>query len=165
MYRTGHLGIAMLVYAPLGTLLLTSGRAELALLGGAGMYWLASFPDCDHRLPLVSHRGATHTVGFALLVGGALGLVGWTLGSRIDPLAAPSFALFGVAIGGLSVLAHLLGDVLTPMGITPFWPVWNRTFSLSLTRADNTAANYAFLILGVAATAGSLLLVAGRLPV
>ena len=155
----------MLVYAPLGTFLLASGRTELALFGGAGMYWLATLPDCDHRLPLVSHRGATHTVGFALLVGGALGALGWALASRVAPLAAPTLALFGFAIGVLSVVAHLVGDVLTPMGITPFWPVWNRTFSLSLTRADNTVANYAFLALGAAATGGSVLLVAGRLPV
>jgi len=155
----------MLVYAPLGAVLVATGRGDLALLGGVGMYWLASLPDCDHRLPLVSHRGATHTVGFAVLIGSVLGGVGWVLGGRIGGLDPVALALFGFVIGALSVLTHLLGDVLTPMGITPFWPLWSRTFTLSLTRADNTVANYTLLVLGVSATAGSLLLVAGRLPV
>jgi len=35
VYRTGHLGVAMLVYAPLGLALLTVGRADLAVVCGS----------------------------------------------------------------------------------------------------------------------------------
>lgn len=163
MYRTGHLGVALLVYAPLGLLFLVLGRGDLAVLGGAGMAWLAMLPDYDQRVPFVTHRGVTHTVGFALLVGLALGVVGWAVASRTAGYSTVTLAGFGFAIGSLAVLAHLLGDVLTPAGITPFWPLSGRTVTLSVARADNTIANYALLGLGVAVT-GLVLVLGGSLP-
>ncbi|MFD1587642.1 metal-dependent hydrolase [Halorientalis brevis] len=154
MYRAGHLGVSLLVYAPVGVALVVAGRADLAILGEFCMLSLATLPDTDHRLPFVSHRGPTHTVGFALLVGAALSTLGWAVGGQPAAASTSELAVFGFAIGTLSVFAHLLGDVITPMGIAPFWPVWNRRFTLGLTRADNVIANYGLLGLGVFVTAG-----------
>lgn len=154
----------MLVYVPVGVALLAFGRADLAVAGEAVMLWLAMLPDYDQRVPFVTHRGVTHTVAFALLVGLALGAVGWLLGGRQAPATAAPLAIFGFVVGTLAVLAHLLGDVLTPAGITPLWPLSSRTITLRVARADSTIANYALFALGVAATAGALLLVAGHLP-
>lgn len=153
MYRTGHVGIALLVYAPLGAGLLLAGRPDLAVLGEVGMVALATLPDYDQRVPLVKHRGSSHTVWFALLVGAVLGTAGWVLGGRPAAPADGELAVFGFTVGTLSVCSHLLGDVLTPMGIRPFWPLWSRTFTLRLTPAKNPIANYGFLVLGVFTTA------------
>lgn len=162
MYRAGHLGVSLLVYAPLALVLVVLGRYDLAVLGELCMVSLATLPDTDHQIPFVSHRGPTHTVGFALLVGLAVGTVGWVVSGQPAVATTSELAVFGFAVGTLAIVAHLLGDVLTPMGITPFWPLWNRRFTLRLTRADNVVANYTLLGLGVFVTAG-LVLTAGTL--
>jgi inner membrane protein len=54
-------------------------------------------------------------------------------------------------MGLMTVGAYLVADVLTPMGIWPFVPVDDREYSLSVTAASNTLANYTLLALGIAA--------------
>ncbi|MFC6736585.1 metal-dependent hydrolase, partial [Halolamina salina] len=51
MYRTGHLGVSMLVFAPIGYLLVAVGLPLAALATGGAMLWLAMLPDVDHRIP------------------------------------------------------------------------------------------------------------------
>ncbi|WP_324661965.1 metal-dependent hydrolase [Haloarcula sediminis] len=155
MYRLGHQGAALVVYAPLGLALLLLGRPTLAVGGGAVSLSLASLPDIDQRLPGVAHRGSTHTLGFALTVGATLGALGWLLGRSAGVEAAVAFAVVGAA-GTAAIVSHLLADALTPMGITPFWPVSDRHYTADLCRADNTLANYALLALGIAVTVAVL---------
>ena len=154
MYRLGHQGAALVVYAPLGLALLLLGRPTLAVGGGAVSLSLASLPDIDQRLPGVAHRGGTHTLWFALGMGVALGALGWLLG-RSAGMAA-EFATVGVAVGTAAIVSHLLADALTPMGITPFWPLSKRHYTADVCRADNTLANYALLALGIAVTVAVL---------
>jgi inner membrane protein len=157
VYRAGHYGVALLVYAPVGFALLLSGRPTLAVAGGAVVLALTPLPDYDQRVPVVSHRGSTHTVAFALLVGGVLSGVA-SAGGLAVPLVG--FAFFA---GALSVAAHLLADWLTPAGVRPFWPLTDREFSLSMTTAANPLANYLLLALGVLVTVAGLFAL-GRLP-
>lgn len=157
MYRTGHYGVSMLLYAPAGLLLALLGSPAFALVGGAGVLALASLPDVDLRLPGVTHRGVTHTLSFALAVGGVFAGAVLALsqsGSTPLPLgeAATSVA-FAFAVGTFGILAHLAGDVLTPMGVPLLWPFSSRKYTVSLTRADSTFWNTAFFVLGVFATA------------
>ncbi|MFB6083694.1 MAG: metal-dependent hydrolase [Halorientalis sp.] len=160
MYRAGHLGVSLLVALPVAVALVLAGRPDLAVLGELCVLSVASLPDVDHELPLVSHRGVTHTVWFALLVGLGFGLVGWVLGGRPATPAPLALALAGVSFGTLGVCAHLLGDVLTPAGITPLWPLSDRTVTLDLVRAKNPVANYGLLGLGVGGTVAALLVLA-----
>jgi len=149
MYRNGHYGVALLVYAPVGFVLYASGDGALALGGGAVMVSLATLPDLDGRIPLLAHRGPTHSVVFALLVGAVVGALASLLHTGLDPQVAGGF---GFAVGTLAVLAHLLADALTPMGVRPFWPVSDRSYTLSLSRAGNPVANWLLLVAGVAVT-------------
>jgi inner membrane protein len=153
VYATGHYGVALLVYAPVGGLLLQFDP-ELAVLGGVGVLSLARFPDIDLRLPLVPHRGPTHSLLFLGLVAGVLGGVGWLVGQGSwQPLGGPvRTAAFGVGVGVLGIGSHLLGDLITPAGVNVLWPLPRESVSLSLTRADNTVANWGLLALGVVAT-------------
>lgn len=163
MYRKGHYGVSLLTFAPVGAGLVLRGDAALAVLVGAGMLWLAMLPDVDHRLPGVSHRGVTHTVAFALLVGIVLGVAGVGLG-RVLGLWGPNvLGVVGFGVGFLGVVSHLLGDALTPAGIRPLWPLSRRKVTLSLTRADDTAANYALFAAGAFVTVGWVFLLAGGL--
>ena len=156
MYRLGHQGAALVAYAPIGLALVLAGRPTLAVVGGGVSLALASLPDVDQRLPGVRHRGVTHTLGFALAVGGVLAAVGWSLGRGGGVGTAVEFATVGFAVGTTTIISHLLADAITPMGITPFWPVSDRHYSVGLCRADNTLANYALLGLGIAVTVAVL---------
>jgi inner membrane protein len=157
VYRTGHLGVSMLVFAPIGSLLVAIGQPLAALVTGGAMLWLAMLPDVDHRIPGVPHRGPTHSLLFAGLVGGAFAGAGALLAEGVGTVGRLQLSLFGFFVGFVSVSAHLLGDVLTPAGVDLFWP-WGREFSLYVTRADNTLANWGLFLLGTfaLAAAGSL---------
>jgi len=159
VYRNGHLGMSLLVYAPVGYLLV-GRRPLLAVLGGVVVLSLASVPDIDHRLPVVSHRGVTHSLLFAA----GVGAVGWAAGTVLGGLGiAPvdlagttlSPALFLGFLGVYGILAHLAGDVITPAGVPLFWPA-PTTLSLSVVGADSTVANYGLLAAGVVATGAAL---------
>jgi len=164
VHRSGHVGFALLAWAPVGWVLATAGDAlGLAVAGGLAAVCLATLPDVDTLALGLEHRGPTHSLVFALATAAAAACVGFWIGSlpgldvvldAADPLAVPArFAVAGVAAaaGGLAVLSHLVGDVLTPMGVAPFWPLSRRRYTLDVAPAKSPALNYAALVLGVAA--------------
>ncbi|WP_224336492.1 metal-dependent hydrolase [Haloprofundus halobius] len=159
MFRTGHYGVSLLVFAPIGYTLVSTGAVAPAFVLGATMLWLSMLPDVDHKLPAVSHRGPTHTLLFAGLVGGLFWGVATlaidTLGTLTVSLGETSVGLatFAFAVGFLTVVGHLVGDALTPMGVNFLWPLSGSGYSLSLTTADSAVWNYGLFVLGVFATA------------
>jgi len=166
--KPGHYGVALGAYAPLVAWLLGRGLPELAVGGGVVLLWLAMLPDVDTRLPVISHRGPTHTFLFVLAVGVAVGLVAEfvvapTVGEfgAVAWIGVPGFRTglgeFGFVIGTLAILSHLLADVITPMGVRPFWPLSGRSFSLDITPARNTVANYVLLTVGTFLAASAAL--------
>ncbi len=142
------------MFAPVGLALVLAGRPDLAVVGGGAMLWLSTLPDVDHRLPVVSHRGPTHTLAFAVLVGAVGAGAGVGLASVLGG-DRTTFVAFGFGIGTLGILAHLLADALTPAGVPLLWPLSSRDYSVSLTRADDALANYVLLAVGVCATAAA----------
>ncbi|ERH06477.1 MAG: putative membrane-bound metal-dependent hydrolase [Halonotius sp. J07HN4] len=171
MYREGHLGVSLLVFAPVGYWLTTVGNPEAALVTGVIMCWLAMLPDIDHRLPVITHRGVTHSLLFAGVVGSVFGAVGAVLTDAFG-VAGVDVSMFGVGgadlgtsgvvLGVLTVGAHLLGDALTPAGVPLLWP-FGRSYSLSVTRADSTLANYALFGGGIVVTGGWAIVAFGSL--
>lgn len=157
VYATGHYGMALLVYAPVGALLLRVDP-PLAFVGGAGVLALATLPDVDMDIPLVPHRGPTHSLLFLALVAGVLGGVGWLVGQGSwRPLGGPlRSAVFAAGIGAVGVGSHLLADMLTPAGVNLLWPLPADEITFDIARADNTVANYALLGLGAFAAAVAL---------
>jgi inner membrane protein len=151
VYWTGHYGVALLAYAPLGFGILLAGHPGPAVAGGAGVLFLTTLPDYDQRVPLIEHRGVTHTVAFAVVVGAALALAATATDLR------PELVAFAFVVGALAIGAHLLADWLTPAGIRPFWPLSGRSYSLSATTAANPLANYLLLAAGVLVTVAGLL--------
>lgn len=179
MELPGHVGVALLVSLPVAYLLVARDRRRLC--GGLAVLFAAAVvPDVDLYVAEVVHRGPTHTVWAALAVGGLLALPVALAGCRrrgVDGQPRPrggtpsseSAADATLAVGGrrswfvpavgvLGVASHLLGDVLTPMGIRPFAPVVSTTYTLSLTSAADPVANAALLTLGVVAFCATLAL-------
>lgn len=122
--------------------------ASGALVGGL-------LPDVDHpqsklgrRLPIISHlislifkhRGATHSLAFAILTGA---LAVW----YSKPLA------LGLVLGHLT---HLACDSLTDGGIPIFWP-WKKRFGWRIIRTGGLAE----WLINIAGVVGCWMLVSG----
>ena len=179
MYRHGHLGITLLTLAPLSYALIVHNQFALAGLLALGLLFVEPLPDNDHWIPGLSHRGVSHS----LLTAGIIGLIcagcGWLLGQyltvpvahwlqttvlpatnitvvviateQLAALTPRTLVGLGFVIGVLGICVHLPGDVITVSGIQPFLPFSRRRLSLSRLRAASTLANTVFLLLGVLA--------------
>lgn len=154
MYPPGHVGISALLLAPLGYLLFAANREREAFAWLGVALGITLLPDVDVFLPGVLHRGVTHTIPFAIIVGGAIACLavasGLVLSTPSSSVVTVGRGTIGFAVGSGAVLSHLLGDVITPMGITPLFPVFDAVYTLELVYARNPAANLSFLLLGIA---------------
>lgn len=149
MYLLGHMGVTLAVYAPLAYRLVRTGRHRRAAVGAATLVLLACGPDVDSQVAFLSHRGLTHTVWAALVVGAVLAAV-WGARHAAGSQERPGAAAFGFLVGAMSVTNHLVGDVITPMGVRPLYPLVDAELTLSLFAASDPTANLALLSLGVA---------------
>lgn len=151
MHREGHIGAALLFYAPIGFVTAVIATIELAVLGVLVAAALAMVPDLDMRVPGIEHRGVTHTVHFAVATGIGVGLLGVVIGWSSGPVAAIALGVFGFAVGTATVVSHIAADALTPAGVDPFRR--GDRISYDVARARNPIANYALLAIGVVACA------------
>lgn len=150
MYKTGHYGAALLLYAPVGYLLLAVDPG-LAVLGGIGAVAFSRVPDYDLRVPGLEHRGVTHTLLFLIVVTGALAGTSLAFADQFgtDPILTGGL---GAIVGIVAIGSHLFADALTPSGVPLLWPISSRRFSVSLATASNPIANYGLLVFGVGVT-------------
>ncbi|QCS42621.1 metal-dependent hydrolase [Natrinema versiforme] len=162
MYRDGHAGFNALLYAPFVPLVSAFYSLELALWGAVLALAAANLPDIDQNVERIDHRGPTHTVWFALLFGSVAG-IGTVFVARSSFGADGGFGFgFGFVVGTCGILAHLAGDIVTPMGISPFAPLSRVHVTLEWFKSKNGRINRAFLLAGSAALLASLLLAAGQ---
>lgn len=148
MLRIGHYGVNAVLYAPIGIgIAAVTNDVNVAAVAGLVVIGLASFPDIDLRLPFITHRGITHTIWFAFFVGFFIGGAYSSIPVE-TPVEGVRF-LIGFLLGVTGITGHLLGDVLTPMGIKPFAPVRDTEYSLSWFNANSILANAGIAFLGV----------------
>lgn len=158
MHRLGHQGINLVLFAPVLFVLIVAGYPLAGALGVLVMFSTASLPDVDHSLPLIDHRGITHTVWAAVVTGAVVGGLTWFAATAfVGIVETLEFSREGVAayaggVAAFSVLGHLLGDVLTPMGIAPWYPLSTRSYTLSVCPAKSWLANRLLFASGVGAT-------------
>lgn len=149
MYRTGHVGAALLGSLPLAAALKAAGRPTLGIVATMAVVALCTLPDVDHKIPGLAHRGPTHSFLFALAVGSMVGVAGWQAALTLG-LGPPALLAFvGFLAGLLGILTHLLADLITPMGVNVFWPLTTGRVSLGLVYANNVFANQLLFVLGV----------------
>lgn len=153
MELPGHVGAALAAYSPIAFVSLRLGFPRLAIAGAAVSVALASLPDVDLYGPRMNHRGYSHTVWFAVVVGAACAAAFTAGGDHVIALSVPALGAFGFAVGTTAVLSHVAVDALTPMGIAPFAPLYRRRYSLGLTRSADPAANRRLLLLGLGTAA------------
>jgi inner membrane protein len=156
MYREGHVGAALIAYAPVGTVTLATGFEELAVFGALGAVGLAMTPDVDQRIPGIKHRGITHTVWFAAIIGATCGAAGALVGASDGILAGVGLTVWGFVVGTVVTASHVFADALTPAGVRPLAPYRDQEYSVAFARASNPIANYLLLAVGVGAVAAAL---------
>ena len=154
MYLLGHLGAAAAAYVLVRRGVL-GRRAPGPSPALAGLLVLAMAPDVDHRMSGIEHRGFTHSIWFAVLLGVAAALVAVAVAGppsrSSSSLRLPGrTAARGFAVGAGAVLIHLAADAVTPMGVRPLAPLSDAGGSLSLVSAADPRANAAVFAVGVA---------------
>ncbi|ELY96077.1 metal-dependent hydrolase [Natrialba taiwanensis] len=152
MYRGGHAGFNALLYAPFVPLVARTWSLELAILGAVIAIAVANLPDIDQPLPWLHHRGPTHTLWFAILIGIVAGI-----GTALVVSPTRSVFMFGCVVGTASILAHLAGDIVTPMGLTPLSPLTRKHVTLNWFKSKNSYINRVVLLIGTAALSISLI--------
>jgi inner membrane protein len=176
MHRQGHLGIVLLALAPVLSGLVALGRPLLALVA-CSVIVIEPLPDNDLWGPGLSHRGMSHSLLTAGVIGALCAGGGWVLGTYVTgpgthwllgtivggpkaltwiethlaTLDAGVLALVGFWVGSGGICLHLLGDMITVVGIRPYLPVSRRKVSLTSLRAANPYANRGLFGCGVLA--------------
>jgi len=153
MHRKGHVGASLLAYSPVAALVTAAGFREFAVGGAVAAAALAMVPDLDLRVPFVEHRGVTHTVWFVAAMGVLAAVLGLAAGLSRGVLAGLGVGVFAGVVVAVTLAAHVAADALTPMGVEPWAPRSNETYSLDVVRAANPVANYLLLGVGVFAVA------------
>lgn len=74
MHRNGHIGLTFLLLS-LIALPFGLGQENIIVIAIIIAAFLSSLPDIDLKMGMVHHRGITHTLLFAILTGGGLGIL------------------------------------------------------------------------------------------
>lgn len=164
MYRKGHLGIAGVVAGILPWALPVSLWITLT----AVIIIFERVPDKDHVIPLIAHRGYSHTLVGAAVVGGCVTAA--VLGSIIYLTAIdPSTIIYATTGTGellralgiiiwvgavLGFATHMIGDMITVgtdlYDIKPLAPFSNWGCGIQLCKASSEKWNRVFFVSGAA---------------
>jgi len=160
MYPPGHVGLTALLFAPLVCWFRLRGRREAATECLLIAIALSLLPDIDKLLPGLVHRGVTHTL-LAAVIGGVLVACLFEIIAERSPGLGVEHPAVCYLVGVAGVVCHLVGDVITPMGIQPLFPGSRTVYSLELVQASSPVANLLFVVAGTVAVACSYGMPAG----
>ncbi|EMA47814.1 hypothetical protein C450_20886 [Halococcus salifodinae DSM 8989] len=113
--------MTLLAFAPVAHVLASDGKLLLAVLCWFGIQAVEPLPDQDFRLPMLTHRGVSHSLLGVFVVGGILGGAGWFLGGHGFKLLYDLLSTFvGVWDWLLGLLPELSASILA--GLVPNIP-------------------------------------------
>jgi len=143
MYARGHIGLTLLILSLLMLPFRENENAFLLIVLASGV---STLPDIDLKwqrwgLP-VRHRGVTHSVLFALLIGFLIGEVFYY------GYETTSWFVTGFMSGFLGIICHLIGDSFTFHSFKPFWPFSNIKVAFGFCRASDKKVNKNLMMLG-----------------
>lgn len=150
MYPPGHVGLTALLFAPLvGWFRLRNRRQAGAECLQVALV-LSVLPDIDKLLPGLVHRGVTHTLLAAVVAGVAVAVL---FRATVDgsPGLGAEHPLVCYLVGAAGVASHLVGDVITPMGIELLYPRSQTVYSLDVVKASSPTANLVLVVAGAVA--------------
>ncbi|WP_049972930.1 metal-dependent hydrolase [Haladaptatus cibarius] len=148
MNKLGHWGIILFIFGFVVFGLVARERMRGAKIITVTGLFIGVLPDIDLRIAQIAHRGVTHTMSAALIAGIALAVVAFSF----EPLSLTGKAeetFYGFITGFVAVGCHLVGDVITPMGIKPLYPILGQSYTLDIVSAHNQSANLLLLVVGI----------------
>lgn len=145
MHQEGHTGLNLILFAPVAYWLVAHDELLVMGLAMVGVVSMAPIPDVDLHLP-IKHRGPTHSVWFAIGVGATYAAILTYTG--FGDLTILETASIGFASGALGVLGHIVGDMVTPMGVAPFEPVSSYWVGLGMCKSGDERVNRRLLEFG-----------------
>lgn len=160
MYSKGHIGLTLLISSLLMIPFGYNQNSLLIILFSAG---LSPLPDIDlewqKRGFPIHHRGVTHSILFAMIIGVLFGL--------LLLYVFKGLLWFGTGFmgGSLGIVSHLIGDCFTYHGFKPLWPFSDREVALKFCSADNKIVNEGLMVIGGLAFMAYLLITTGSLEV
>jgi membrane-bound metal-dependent hydrolase YbcI (DUF457 family) len=171
MHKNGHAGVSALLTAPCIAILFSFELYILGIIFSIFAMILSSFPDIDMNISSLKHRGFTHTIQFAFIVGVFVSIFVFgvliALNTELNPvyikllnnISYPIWVIPIVAgLGGFAgIFFHMLGDIPTPQGIHFFSRQNNYGFSLNLFNANNKSANKYINTVGFLALGGGII--------
>lgn len=143
MKKEGHIGMSLIFFAPIVYALTLFDMFILAAVGFFAALFLASIPDKDLDWEIFEHRGFTHTIWFAIILGSLFASLVYIIGADNTRIIA-SFV-----VGFTAIVSHIAGDV-TKDGIKPFSPISNKKYFSGRLSASNNKLNRTTLYIGVA---------------
>jgi inner membrane protein len=158
MYAKGHTGLTLLIASLLVLPFGYDAELVLFILLSAG---LSALPDIDLEwqrkgIP-IHHRGVTHSILFALLIGLGLGSILFYSQKTLE------YFLLGFFSGFIGIISHLIGDSFTKMAFKPLWPFSNKEVCFGFCTAGNKAANEGLMTVGMVAFILYILITNGAL--
>ena len=158
MYPLGHLGLALLLIAPI----IIFFKPKTATGFSVFVLMVALLPDIDTYIPFLTHHGVTHTVAFSLaagiiggvfLAGGAVALRAVSDASIFQQLAPTRILVLGGLAIFCGVLSHVVGDLLLILpGTEPiplFWPISSKKYEFQVIPLGGPLRNAALFIGGL----------------
>jgi len=162
MYKSGHMGVSLLLYSPVLFAFLYYEKLFLAAVGLVIVTSFASVPDLDFKVPKIKHRGYSHSLIGALVIAIPIGIIGFfsytylqqmLLSVGVESQYSSTFVgLYCFGMGYFAVLTHYAGDIVTPSGIPILAPYSKTYYSLGLFYAKNPWANSIAFAIGCIAT-------------
>lgn len=164
MYGKGHTGISLILYAPINAILIINSLYLEAVIGLAIILFFSSFPDIDIKISFIKHRGITHTIWFAFIIGFLCAFSFYLIPEFYEETfnMSTNSELIMFFVGTISIINHIVGDMITPAGIEPFsLGLLNKVYPFSklsftdnkyrfvITKAKNENFNTLFLVLGM----------------
>jgi len=141
MHAEGHAGITLIIFS---ILMIPLGWGDYQIIAIGLAVGVSSLPDIDlkYRQYGIHHRGVTHSILFAFLVGLGLGALFYSNDNHL------LWFVTGFAGGFGGIMSHLVGDILTYHAFKPLWPIKDTKISLGLCPASNKAVNEGLLAAG-----------------
>lgn len=164
MYPRGHAGLALTLYAPILYLTATKSFIGATILTLCVM-WTAILPDIDISnklfLDRLDHRGTTHTVWFALVIGMFGYVCGFGLAQAVQTVQLQpqrlTHSTLQASVGATSAVGiclHICGDVINKQsGVSP-WAVprlqkFTRPVHIPLLHCHSLTINNLLFVTGV----------------
>ncbi len=106
MNRSGHIGISLLAYAPVLGIITAYGYPTIAIFGAGIAFVSSMLPDKDQKISFLTHRGKSHTLASAGIIGVAVAGVTYVFAATDLGLLALAYTAFVLLNRKLKFTTH-----------------------------------------------------------